>query len=97
MWPGFYVYIVASGRNGTLYIGMTDDLLRRISEHKAKVYSGFAARYGCDQLVWQEGHPNREPAKARERALKEWRRSWKIELIEQANPTWTDLFATLTP
>ncbi len=97
MWPGFYVYIVASGRNGTIYVGMTDDLVRRISEHKAKLYPGFAARYGCDQLVWHESHPNRESAKTRERALKEWRRSWKLELIEQGNPTWTDLFDNLQP
>ena len=97
MWGGFYVYIVASRRNGTIYVGMTDNLVQRISQHKAKLFPGFSAKYGCDQLVWHEGHPSRESAFARERALKEWRRTWKIELIEQNNPTWADLYTTLTP
>jgi putative endonuclease len=87
MWGGFYVYLLASGRNGTLYIGMTDDLVRRVSEHKAKMLPGFTSKYGCDRLVWHEGHPTRDGALLREHALKEWRRSWKIMLIEAENPT----------
>ena len=95
MWGGFYVYIVASGRNGTIYVGMTDDLVRRVSEHKAKFQRGFTRKYGCDRLVWFEAHPNRESAFARERQIKEWRRAWKISRIEELNPDWNDLFYTL--
>jgi putative endonuclease len=91
----FYVYIVASQRNGTIYIGMTDDLPRRIYEHKIKAYPGFTARYGCDKLVWYETHHSRETAFQRERRMKEWRRSWKLALIEEDNPTWVDLYETL--
>ena len=91
----FYTYIVASGRNGTLYIGMTDDLARRIYEHKTKLQDGFATRHACDQLVWYEPQDTREASFARERQLKEWRRSWKLLLIEEANPTWSDLYKTL--
>ena len=91
----FYVYIVASGRNGTIYIGSTDDLAKRVWEHKEKVRPGFTATYGCDQLVWYEVFEGREGAFRRERQLKEWRRSWKLLLIEEANPTWADLYETL--
>ena len=91
----FYVYIVASGRNGTLYIGMTDDLGRRVWEHKEKVYRGFSANHGCNRLVWYEVHDTRESAFVRERQMKEWRRSWKLMLIERDNPTWADLYETL--
>ena len=91
----FYVYIVASGRNGTIYIGMTDDLGRRVWEHKEKVYRGFSAKHGCDRLVWYEVHDTREGAFVRERQMKEWRRSWKLMLIERDNPTWADMYETL--
>jgi len=91
----FYVYIVASRRNGTIYVGMTDDLARRIWEHKSKAYGGFTAKYGCDQLVWFEVHESRLTAFARERRIKNWRRSWKLMLIEEANPMWADLYETL--
>ena len=91
----FYVYIVASGRNGTIYVGMTDDIGRRIFEHKSKAIPGFTAKYGCDQLVWFEAHETRDSAFRRERQIKEWRRSWKLVLIEEANPTWRDLYETL--
>jgi putative endonuclease len=91
----FFVYILASQRNGTIYVGMTDDLSRRVWEHKAKVYSSFTRRYGCDRLVWYETHDTRETAFQRERRLKEWRRSWKLMLIEENNPTWDDLYETL--
>ncbi len=91
----FYVYIVASARNGTIYIGMTDDLARRIWEHKEKINAGFTAKYGCDKLVWYETHDSRETAFTRERQIKEWRRSWKLRLIETDNPIWRDLYETL--
>ena len=89
----FYVYIVASGRNGTIYIGSADDLAKRIWEHKEKVRP--TATYGCDQLAWYEVFEGREGAFRRERHIKEWRRSWKLMLIEDANPTWADLYETL--
>jgi putative endonuclease len=91
----FYVYIVASGRNGTLYTGMTDDLAKRIWQHKTKEIPGFTAKYGCDKLVWFEAHDTREAAFKRERNIKEWRRAWKLRLIEAANPDWDDLYETL--
>ena len=86
----FYVYIMANQRNGTLYIGSTDDLARRVFEHKSQVL-GFTAKYGCTMLVWAEPHDSRESALVRERRLKEWRRSWKLMLIEASNPDWRDL------
>jgi putative endonuclease len=91
----FFVYILASKRNGTIYVGMTDDLGRRVWEHKTKIYSSFTKRYDCARLVWYETHETRESAFQRERRLKEWRRSWKLLLVEEANPTWDDLYETL--
>jgi len=91
----FYIYIVANRRNGAIYTGMTDDLSGRIWQHKSKALPGFTARYGCDQLVWYEVCETREGAFRRERQIKEWRRSWKLMLIEAANPTWADLYETL--
>jgi putative endonuclease len=91
----FYVYIVASGRNGTIYIGSTDNLSKRIWEHKTKARDGFSKIYGCDQLVWFESFETRQGAFRRERRLKEWRRSWKLLLIEKDNPTWRDLYGGL--
>ena len=91
----FYVYIVANRRNGAIYIGMTDDLGKRIWQHKTKALPGFTARYGCDRLVWYEVCASRDEAFLRERRLKEWRRNWKLMLIEEANPTWADLYETL--
>ena len=91
----FYVYIVANGRNGAIYIGSTDDLSARIWQHKTKAMAGFTMRYGCDQLVWYEVHDTREAAFRRERRIKEWRRSWKLLLIEETNPVWADLYETL--
>ena len=87
----FFVYILASQRNGTLYVGMTDDLVRRMEEHKGKTFPGFTAKYGVVQLVWFEDHPARELAFRRERQIKEWKRLWKIGLIERMNPNWRDL------
>ncbi|MBV9995695.1 MAG: GIY-YIG nuclease family protein [Caulobacteraceae bacterium] len=91
----FYVYITASGRNGTIYTGSTDDIRARIEQHKAKRFSGFTARYGADRLVWLETHPSRDEAFRRERQIKEWRRLWKLQLIEGRNPNWIDLSADL--
>jgi putative endonuclease len=93
----FYVYIVANKRNGTIYIGSTDDLAERIWKHKIKAFAGFTAKYGCDKLMWFEAHETRESAFIRERRMKEWLRSWKIMLIEEANPTWDDLYERLSP
>ncbi|HRD46347.1 MAG TPA: GIY-YIG nuclease family protein [Caulobacter sp.] len=91
----FYTYIVASRRNGTIYIGSTDDIVKRVFEHKQRVRPGFTSRYDCTLLVWYEVHETREAAFRRERRLKEWRRSWKLMLIEDRNPTWRDLYDDL--
>jgi putative endonuclease len=81
----FYVYMLASKPYGTLYIGMTSDLLKRIWEHKNKVVPGFTRQYGVDQLVWFEAHETEEAALRREKQIKEWKRDWKINLIERDN------------
>jgi putative endonuclease len=86
------VYILASKRNGTLYIGVTSDLLKRIWEHKNNLVDGFTKRYGVHQLVWYELHESIESAILREKHLKEWKRKWKLQLIEKSNPEWQDLF-----
>jgi putative endonuclease len=93
----FYVYLLASRRNGTLYAGMTDDLGRRIWEHKEGLRPGFTRRYGVKTLVWYEVHSSREAAFMRERAIKKWNRRWKIDLIEATNPDWTELDPPLIP
>ena len=85
------VYILASERNGTLYVGVTSDLPGRVYQHKARLSPGFTSRYGVSDLVWYEPHETMESAIAREKALKNWRRSWKIRLIEESNPLWADL------
>ena len=87
----FYVYILANKRNGTIYIGMTNELERRIAEHKQKMVKGFTSKYGIDKLVYYEEYDNYNEAFIRERRLKKWNRIWKIELIEKLNPNWDDL------
>jgi putative endonuclease len=87
----FFLYILASGRNGTLYIGVTNDLARRMTEHKSKLVPGFTARYGVDKLVYVEEYSSILEARAREHSMKRWKRAWKIALIEKDNPTWRDL------
>jgi putative endonuclease len=87
----FFVYILASKRNGTLYIGVTNNLARRVAEHKAKLVPGFTQKYGVDLLVYFEAFDSILEARAREHAMKRWRRAWKIELIEKLNPDWRDL------
>lgn len=91
----YSVYILASRRNGTLYIGVTNDLGRRVWEHRTKAISGFTSRYGVGMLVWYEHYPYVNDALAREKSLKRWRREWKIKLIEEFNPGWIDLYPTL--
>jgi putative endonuclease len=91
----FYVYILASRRNGTLYIGMTDNLIQRVWMHRNGVLPGFTKRYGVKALVWYEQHESREAALTRERQLKKWNRAWKLQIIEQMNPTWSDLYEGL--
>jgi putative endonuclease len=88
---GFWVYILASGRNGTIYIGQTDNLGRRVHQHRTAQRSGFSKDYDCKVLVLAEWHETRAGAFQRERRLKEWRRSWKLMLIEEKNPTWRDM------
>lgn len=89
------VYMLASQRNGTLYVGVTSDLIKRVWEHKSDVVDGFTKRYGVHTLVWYEVHEEILPAIAREKAIKEWKRKWKLELIEKANPSWLDLYHDL--
>ena len=91
----FYTYILAGRRNGVLYTGSTDDLLKRVVEHREKLRGGFTARYGVSCLVWYELHGTRDAAFRRERQIKEWRREWKLDLIERMNPGWDDLLPTL--
>jgi len=89
------VYILSNYKNGTLYIGVTSDLIKRIYEHKSHAVDGFTKRYGVDKLVYYELHNSMEEAILREKQLKKWRRAWKIELIESFNPEWEDLYNTL--
>jgi putative endonuclease len=89
------VYLLASRRNGTLYVGVTSDLVKRVWEHKENLADGFAKRYGVHALVWYEPHDSMESAIQREKAIKEWKRRWKLELIEKTNPQWRDLYADL--
>ena len=86
------VYILASKPNGTLYVGVTSDLIQRIWQHRNDLVEGFTKRYGVHRLVWYEVHECMESAIRRERAIKKWHRVWKIELIEKNNPTWRDLY-----
>jgi putative endonuclease len=88
----YYGYLLASAKFGTLYLGVTNDLTRRVYEHKTKAVPGFTSRYGVDRLVWFECYDDPTTAIAREKEIKKWRRDWKISLIEQANPDWFDLY-----
>jgi putative endonuclease len=92
----FYVYILASRRNGTLYIGMTDNLIQRVWMHRNGTLKGFTKNYRVKTLVWYEQHESREGALTRERQMKKWNRAWKLQIIEQLNPTWSDLYETLS-
>jgi putative endonuclease len=91
----YYLYILASGKNGTLYIGMTNDLLRRVHEHKQRLVEGFTAKYDVHILVYYEAGGDVRAVIAREKQLKKWNRQWNINLIEKDNPTWRDLYPEL--
>ena len=89
------VYILANRARGTLYIGVTSDFIKRVWEHKTDCVEGFTKRYSVHVLVWFEIHATMESAIAREKAIKEWKRAWKLELIESTNPQWNDLYDDL--
>ncbi|MFN3688025.1 GIY-YIG nuclease family protein [Salinarimonas sp.] len=91
----YYVYMLASRRNGTLYTGVTNDLSRRVFEHRQGAVPGFTRRYGVARLVWYEVHTEIEAAITREKRIKRWKRDWKVTLIEDMNPLWADLYPTL--
>jgi len=88
----YFVYMLASQKNGTLYVGVTNDLIRRVYEHKSKSVPGFTSRYGVDRLVWFDQTDSVESAISTEKRLKRWNRAWKMALIEKANPDWRDLY-----
>jgi putative endonuclease len=88
----YYVYILASEKNGTIYVGVTNDLFRRVSEHKNKEVQGFTSKYTVDKLVYYEPTNDVSAAIQREKQLKAWKRKWKLELIEEQNPDWHDLY-----
>jgi putative endonuclease len=91
----YYVYILASRKHGTLYIGVTNNLIRRVYEHRSDVVRGFSTRYQVHLLVWFESYDDVTTAITREKELKKWRRDWKINLIESSNPEWADLYPAL--
>ena len=91
-----YVYIMASKRNGTIYIGVTSDLRKRVYEHKQGIFEGFSEQYDCKNLIWYETHDEILTAIQREKTMKHWVRKWKLDLIEKTNPQWSDLYETLS-
>ena len=90
-----YVYIMANRKHGTIYIGVTSDLIKRVYEHREGLVPGFTKRYGCNLLVWFEAHDDLQDARLRELQMKEWNRKWKFRLIEEKNLDWEDLYPTL--
>jgi putative endonuclease len=90
-----YVYLLASRRNGTLYIGVTSNLLQRVAQHRDGTFGGFTTDHGVKMLVWCEQHATMEQAIVREKQIKKWRRAWKLDLIEKVNPDWRDLAVDL--
>lgn len=91
----FYVYILCSERNGTLYTGVTSDLIKRVYQHKNDLVDGFTKHYGVHDLAWYEVHASADAAITREKQIKKWNRQWKLELIELNNPEWRDLYSDL--
>jgi putative endonuclease len=89
---GAYVYILSNKRNGTLYVGVTSDLIKRIHEHKTGIIKGFTEKYGVKNLVYYESDISIKSAILREKQLKKWNRAWKLKLIEKNNPEWKDLY-----
>jgi putative endonuclease len=92
---GGFVYIMSNRRNGTLYAGVTADIVRRAYEHRTGGIAGFTRRYGLQRLIWFERHDEIVTAIRREKTIKDWPRAWKVRLIERMNPTWEDLYDTL--
>jgi len=91
-----FVYILASERNGTLYVGVTSDLISRVWQHRTHAVSGFSDRYDVTRLVWFEPHESMESAIQREKRIKKWNRAWKIGMIDKANPSWRDLWPDIS-
>ncbi|WP_395060577.1 GIY-YIG nuclease family protein [Polaromonas sp.] len=91
----YSVYLMASGKNGTLYVGVTNDLVRRVYEHRNGLVAGFTSRHAVYQLVWFESTPSVDAAIHKEKQIKNWKRAWKVAMIEESNPTWMDLYDTL--
>jgi putative endonuclease len=91
----YYIYILASKKNGTLYIGVTGDLIKRVDEHKQNTVAGFTKKYNVHTLVYYEVFQDIEEAILREKQMKKWNRSWKINLIEEKNPEWKDLYSEI--
>jgi putative endonuclease len=95
MMKSFYVYILSSRRHGTLYIGVTSNLIKRVFEHRENLANGFSSKYKVHHLVYYEEHTNIASAIVREKQIKKWHRQWKINLIERTNPEWLDFYPTL--
>jgi putative endonuclease len=91
----YFVYIMASQRHGTLYVGVTNNLIRRVHEHREKITPGFTSKYNVNRLVWFDQTDSIEAAIQHEKRLKHWQRAWKIEMIEKSNPHWEDLYLSL--
>ena len=91
----FYVYILCSQRNGTLYTGVTSNLVKRVYEHKQNIVEGFTKKYNVHHLIWYEAHESAESAITREKQIKKWERAWKLKLIEQDNSQWNDLYESI--
>ncbi len=91
----YYVYILASRKDGAIYIGVTNDIVRRVYGHRTKVIQGFTSRYNITRLVWFEIYEDPISAISREKELKKWRRAWKVQLIEAENPKWDDLYESI--
>ena len=92
----YYVYLLASQRNGTLYVGVTNDLVRRVTEHREHIVPGFTKKYEVTQLMWFEEHHSIYDAIRREKQIKAWKRAWTVELFRDTNPDWVDLYPALT-
>jgi putative endonuclease len=90
-----FVYNMADGKNGTIYLGVTSDLVKRVFQHREGLVEGFTKRYGCKLLVWFEAYDDLQEARRRELQMKEWKRAWKIRAIEEINLDWQDLYPTL--
>ena len=92
---GYYVYILASRKDGAIYVGVTNDIVRRIYEHRTKIIQGFTSKYNITRLVWFEIYEDPISAISREKELKKWKRTWKTRLIEEQNPQWNDLYESI--